>query len=191
MTIDEQDLRSLADKLRHLYVELDTTKYNPPPQRERVMKPRPGPSSPGNWLAMALDRDMTADLFEMVRDAANYCDPTAVIHHQGKWLCEWIRLKAFYIVEDFPAADDLADLMRDQVRRLDKRLHPEGEEVEVNADPYLTARSIQRALACRGHACPEGTVRRWASEGEVETRRVDGRTLYRLRDVQERISLLR
>ena len=188
--VDEQDLRDLADELRHLYRELDALKYAPPAPREtRVMKPRPGPSAPGNWFAMALDRDMTADLFEMVRDAANHVDPTAVVEHRGVWLCEWIKLKSFYIAADFPAALELHELMVDQARRLNKRLHPPETTPPPNADPYLTAGSIQRTLTARGLECPEGTIRRWASEGNVTTRkRDDGRTLYRLRDVQQRLT---
>ena len=183
--VDEQDLRDLADELRGLYRELDELKYQPPAPREtRVMKPRPGPSAPGNWFAMALDRDMTADLFEMVRDAANHVDPTAVIHHHGQWLCEWIRLKSFYIAADFPAALELHELMSDQARRLNRRLHPPETTPPPNADPYLTVDSAQRALANRGLECPAATIRTWAARGHVDTKtRKDGRRAYRLHDI--------
>lgn len=163
--VDEQDLRDLADELRHLYRELDALKYAPPAPREaRVMKPRPGPSTPGNWLAMALDRDMTADLFEMVRDAANHVDPTAVIHHHGQWLCEWIKLKSFYIAADFPAALELHELMTDQARRLNKRLHPPGtDQVANRPEPRQYAPAICQRLAGMGHRVTPDTLRAWAS----------------------------
>lgn len=190
MTVDEWAIRDTARDLAGLYRELDEAKYAPPAPREtRVMKPRPGPSSPGNWFAMCLDADLTVDLAEMVRDAANHIEPATIVRLDGAWLCEWIRLKAFYICEDFPAAVELHDLMQDQARRLNRRLHPPGSDTPANLDPYLTAGSIQRTLTARGLECPEGTIRRWASEGHVTTRkRDDGRTLYRLRDVQTRLT---
>ena len=184
--VDEQDLRDLADELRGLYRELDELKYQPPAPREtRVMKPRPGPSAPGNWFAMALDRDMTADLFEMVRDAANHIDPTAVIHHQGQWLCEWIKLKSFYIAFDFPAALELHELMVDQARRLNKRLHPpEPDQVANRPEPRHVSGIIIDRMAKLGHTITREQLRKWAERGHITSRlRHDGRATYLLSEV--------
>ena len=183
MTVDEQDLRDLADELRHLYRELDALKYAPPAPREtRVMKPRPGPSAPGNWFAMALDRDMTADLFEMVRDAANHVDPTAVIHHHGQWLCEWIKLKSFYIAADFPAALELHELMADQARRLNRRLHP-PEPTPVQVERHVDIETIVRNLNARGHTVTPRQARDVAVYQEFNIiKYTDGRNGYLLSD---------
>lgn len=189
MTVDEWAIRDTARDLANLYRELDAQKYAPPAPREtRVMKPRPGPSSPGNWFAMCLDADLVDHLVEMVCDARNHIEPAYTVGRDGAVLCDWIAWNAQPISElDFAA--DLHDLMQDQARRITKRLHPPGSDTPANPDPYLTAGSIQRTLTARGLECPEGTIRRWASEGHVTTRkRDDGRTLYRLRDVQTRLA---
>lgn len=189
MTVDEWAIRDTARDLANLYRELDHAKYRPMQSRgERVMKPRPGPRVPGNWFMIALDADLIDHLVEMVCDARNHIEPGYVVGRDGRVLCEWVAWNANAISElDFAA--DLHDLMHDQARRLTKRLHPPGSDTPANPDPYLTAGSIQRTLTARGLECPEGTIRRWASEGHVTTRkRDDGRTLYRLRDVQTRLA---
>ena len=191
--VDEQDLRDLADELRGLYRELDELKYQPPAPREtRVMKPRPGPSAPGNWFAMALDRDMTADLFEMVRDAANHVDPTAVIHHQGQWLCEWIKLKSFYIASDFPAALELHELMSDQARRLNRRLHPPEASAAVRAAVKTMERKVSAAeaaslaSAATGITIDRKQVTYWGRSGRISVHlKLDGTATYYLDDVIE------
>src|SRR5699024_1356943 len=76
---------------------------------------------------------------------------TAVIHHQGQWLCEWIKLKSFYIAEDFPAAMELHDLMHDQARRLNRRLHPPETTPVVAPEKHIDIEAIVRNLTQRGH----------------------------------------
>ncbi|MCS5479812.1 hypothetical protein NYP18_09080 [Corynebacterium sp. YIM 101645] len=185
---DEQELRELADTLHGLYEALDAAKFAQAPQTERVMRPRPGPRTPGNWLMISLDAHHTGMLFEMCRDAANYVAPQTILHHQGRKLCEWIKWHSHYIATDFPAADDLADLMRDQVRTLDRRLAPKDAGQVANEDPYLTADSIQRNLTAKGLECPEATIRSWAARGHVSTKtRRDGHRAYRLGDIIRRL----
>ena len=165
MTVDEWALRDAARDLATLYRELDAQKYAPPSPREtRVMKPRPGPSTPGNWFAMCLDADLTVDLAEMVRDAANHIEPATIVRLDGAWLCEWIRLKAYYIASDFPAALELHELMTDQARRITRHLPAESDD---QPDAFLSMRSLQSALRARSLECPESTVRSWAHRHQI------------------------
>lgn len=193
MTVDEWAIRDTARDLADLYRELDAQKYAPPAPREtRVMKPRPGPSSPGNWFAMCLDADLTVDLAEMVRDAANYIEPATIVRLDGTWLCEWIRLKAFYICEDFPAAVELHDLMQDQTRRLTKRLHPPETSAAVRAAVKTMERKVSAAEAASLASAATGiTVDRkqvtyWGRSGRISVHlKPDGTATYNLEAVIE------
>ena len=189
MTVDEFDLRRVARDLEHAYRELNAAKHTrPQPKGERIMRARPGPQAPGNLLIISLDRDLVSRLHQYVRDAANHVDPTKIITWDGADLCRWIAWHASAIAElDF--ATDMLDEMVDQARKINRRLHPAGIQATANSDPYLTADSIQRTLTARGLECPEGTIRRWASEGDVATKtRRDGRRAYRLGDIIQRLT---
>ena len=164
MTVDEWAIRDTARDLANLYRELDAQKYAPPAPREtRVMKPRPGPSSPGNWFAMCLDADMVDHLVEMVCDARNHIEPAYTVGRDGAVLCDWIAWNAQPISElDFAA--DLHDLMVDQARRLARHLPAESDD---QRDAFLSMRSLQSALRARSLECPEATVRSWAHRHQI------------------------
>src|SRR5690606_3067275 len=50
----EFEIRKVAQELKKLYEDMDSRKYEPEkPKEVRVMRPAPGPRSPGSWLWMA------------------------------------------------------------------------------------------------------------------------------------------
>lgn len=190
MSLDlEQEIRDQARDLAHLYRQLSTAIRTPPPPREiRVMAAKPGPREPGNLTLISLDRDLVSRLHEYTRDCCNHLDPSRIITWDGAELCGWIAFNA-QGVSELAFAPDLLEELQHQAHTLNRRLHPPETTPPPNTDPYLTADSIQRALTTRGLDCPEGTIRRWASEGHVATKtRRDGRRAYRLGDIIQRLT---
>lgn len=192
MTADDLEwaIRDTAKDLGNLFTQLDTAKHDTPaPRGERVMKPRPGPSMPGNWFLISLDADYTSRLFEMMRECREHIDPTITLDHHGPRLCETIAFHANAIAT-LPVAPDFLEELRDQAKKLNRRLNPPEVGNVANTDPYLTMDSLQRTLAKRGHDIPEGTIWRWKSQGLVKakTRRDNGKTAYSLADVIEQVT---
>lgn len=190
MTDDlEWSIRAAGKDLAGLFTQLDAAKYDAiAPKGERVMRPRPGPRTPGNWFAVALDADLVDRIVEYVVDARNRIAPAYTVGRDGAVLCEWIAFNANAIAElDF--APDLLEELHTQAANLNRRLNPPDAGTVANQDPYLTADSIQRSLTSKGLACPEGTIRYWVSEGRVDTKtRRDGRRAYRLADIISQLS---
>lgn len=126
-TIDQWELADLVKELGGFYRQLDAREHEKMqvPRGERVMNPTHGPREPGAGWAISLDAQLTADLFEMTRDAINYTDRSAILlARNGTRLCSTIRTNAMEIAEPFPAVDDLADLMRHQIEQLQRKLTP-------------------------------------------------------------------
>ncbi|MHC9949021.1 hypothetical protein ACQX22_01630 [Corynebacterium diphtheriae] len=70
MTTDEHQLRALVRSLADLYQELEELKYSrPKPPEVRVMKPRPGPFSPRNWLYVSCWFEQSTNLREVAFNA--------------------------------------------------------------------------------------------------------------------------
>lgn len=201
--VDQWDLQDTGRALSWLFQLLEARKYEPPPPPEvKVMAPAFGPGDPLDLdlfsaedclLEERWDDRIPGGLRVMVMDAAEHIGKHPLSKKEvkkghratGAQLAAFVSDHASDIVEKYPEVDALAELMEAQARWLAFNLNPPQ---EAPKDPYLTAPSIQRALTARGLECPEGTIRRWASEGHVATRkRADGRTLYRLQDVQTRL----
>lgn len=72
------------------------------------------------------ERDVPGGLMLMVQDAAFYTDaPYTVFRQNGEELCEFVRQHAYEIAENFPAAQELLELLHTQAawitRQLDSR----------------------------------------------------------------------
>lgn len=186
MTTDEMDLRDTARGLARLYGMLEDVKHSSPPPREvRVMAATPGPRSPTrdgilDWEAHLIEEKPDVDarghqlppeevipggLRTMVIDAAQHIGniPSGIEVAGGVPLCRFVADHAGSIACAFPAADDLLELMEGQARWLSWKIGPSG----PTPIRFLTLPSIRRALATRGITVPDGTIRRWASEGTV------------------------
>lgn len=208
--VDQWELASNARALQRAFAELHHLKMGVThaPQQERIMASTPGPRTPSGDgdnalnIEMELLRDTTDDdipggLFNMTRDALNHTGKrTIILTRNGIRCAANIFSAAMEIAENFPEADALNDLLIAQedylgayIAKNRERIHGQQQHV-ANEDPYLTAGSIQRSLATRDLTCPEGTIRRWASEGKVKTRAMGkGRTTYRLADVLAALDL--
>lgn len=207
MTPDDADLRDTARALAWLYRLLNDRKFAPPPPRdERTMRPTPGPADPVPlWLVDAEDRLLEerreedengyplphgqiipGGLRTMVLDAAEHIN-THPKQRDGASLCDFVGWNSHLICEDFPAATDLLDLMKQQANWLAARLTPSQQAPDVQ-DPFLTMGSLLKTLTNRGLECPAGTVRRWASEGHVAVSlRDDRRRTYSVADVIQQL----
>lgn len=181
--VDQWELAALAKDLLDLYTELNARKHDKAqaPRGERVMKPSPGPITPGASWAISLDVEMTDQLFEMTRDAINYTSRrTVVLSRHSARLCAIIRTNAMEIVENFPAANDLADLMRDQVAELKRKLQPKQQATRA-PEKYVDVETITRNLKARGHTVTNRQARDVATYNQFDVGKfTDGRNGYKL-----------
>lgn len=189
----------------------------PPPSDGRPMQQTFGPGAPAPvWTLDAEDRLLEerqeldefgrdlpqgkiipGGLRNLVVDAAAHVGepvrhPADEVKLKGQKLravemCDFTARRAQQICMDFPVAEDLLALMQEQARWLAARLTP-SQTAPDSGDTFLTMGSAQRSLAAKGLSCPEGTIRRWASEGLVATSvRDDRRRTYRLADVLDQL----
>lgn len=187
MTADQWELADLAKNLYHLYRELDRHKQEKAqaPRGERVLKPAPGPRDPGNGWAISLEAELSADLFEMTRDALNHTSRrTHILSQHGYRCCAVIRTNSMEIVEQFPAVEDLEELMHDQVKTLIHELQPKDIDQVINRpEPRQRAEVILQRLARMGHSISPTTLRTWASKGHITTELRDNRGTYLMTEV--------
>lgn len=186
--VDEFLLRDLARELKNYYHQLDQMKHTrPAPPEVRVMKPAPGPQTPGNWLYVATYIDQSQRLREVAKDALNSvgihirdADNTAVR------LCELLAFHAQAIAA-LDWADDLADELATQARIINRRCNPpETRALAGRPEPRHGAEYIARQLRARGHNITADTIRGWARHGHI-TREVmpNGRGGYLITEALE------
>lgn len=195
MTTDEHDLRDTARSLAWLYRLLHQHKYTTPPPREvRTMRATPGPRDPvATWIVNAEDclleernddGEIPGGLRVMVHDAASTIEekiPREGERPTGAELCDFVAWHANLIATDFPAVDDLAELMEQQTRWLGRKLTPpSADEVAKRTEPYQLAEVIIQRLASRGVTVTREQLRQWVSRGYITSKiGVDGRARYR------------
>ena len=121
MTVHEQDIRDTARNLQGLYRELHAHKWTKQVREVRTMKVAPGPQAPTPGWITSLDDELTRALQPLVAECAGHIDRTVSIWPHGATMCEWVALKANYIV-DLGVADALLEEMYDQVAIIKKRL---------------------------------------------------------------------
>lgn len=207
-------LATTAKRLAHTYATLAELKWAPErPANVKVMRSQDGPCSPSpdNDRAFNLEYELereTADervpggLRAMARDALSYttarrhthtghgyCDD----HVTGGILCAHIARHAAEIVECFPAADELAELLDAQERYLARRVHDhQGETLKpLPADTMATGFGTAADLAplvsaAVGKSFTREQIRFWGRSGRVTPyTTADGTTHYRLGDLIE------
>ncbi|MHC2848836.1 hypothetical protein ACUXOC_000258 [Corynebacterium mucifaciens] len=202
--------RNLADS----YATLAELKWAPEcPPSVKVMRSQDGPRSPSpdNDRALNLeyelerettDEQVPGGLRAMARDALSYttaprhtrrrrgyCDD----HVTGGILCAHIARHAAEIVERFPAADELAELLDAQERYLARRIHNHRGKTmtPIPADTMATGFGTAADLAplvsaAVGRSFTRDQIRYWGRSGRVTPyTTADGTTHYRLGDLIE------
>lgn len=191
MTNHETRLRSLAKDLAEAYAQLDdikTARAQPP--EVRVMAPRPGPQTPGDWLAIATSIDCEQRLREVAFDALGSIgvklrDGDA----KARRLCTLIAFYA-YDISKLDWVDAIIDELETQLATIHKRTEGAHLQKLANGVEYRqTARSICVRLRGYGYSTTPETLRKWAERGKISrTQRADGKGLYLLTEVMRLIS---
>lgn len=206
------DLAQTARRLANTYATLAELKWAPErPPSVKVMRSQDGPRSPSPDndrafnLEYELQRETTDErvpggLRAMARDALSYT--TASRHtrrHHGYcddhvtpgMLCAHIARHAAEIVECFPAADELAELLDAQDRYLARRIHDHRGETltplpaDTMATGFGTAADLAPLVsAAVGRSFTRDQIRYWGRSGRVTPYVTsDGTTHYRLGDL--------
>lgn len=168
-TVDEHELRELAQELVRLFTQLEELKWTNGRQPEvRVMKPAPGSQPPGNWFYSATGLDQERNLREVAFNALG--DTNVKIRDDetsGIALCRKLAFHAQPISELDWASDLMDDLMK-IAGVLRKRCQPATiTEVADAPERRLGAEAIARQLRARRHHVTADMVRGWARAGYI------------------------
>lgn len=134
--VDQWTLQATAETCANLHREHQQrlAEKKQAVKTELVMKPHYGPRDVLDVTNLsdqdelieerrADKREVPGGLFNMVQDAAFYTSkPLTVFPKDGHILCSFVRAHAYEIAENYPAADDLHDLLTQQVAWLTKHL---------------------------------------------------------------------
>ncbi len=171
MSVDEQQFRDTARHLGRLYEQLHELKHaRPKPPEVRVMKPAPGPQSPGNWLYVATYIDQEQRLREVAFNA--FGDIGVSIRDADAAAPRLCQLLAFHAqaASELTWANDLMDELLNQVRIIDKRCNPpQLVAIAKQPEPRRGAEHIARQLRARGIPTTADTIRGWGKAGRITT----------------------
>lgn len=197
---DPFELKRAAIRLRDRYRALNDIKMTPPrPPVARKTKLAFGPQSPnpdGDWafniehlLVNECDddnpnREAPSGLFNMVVDAQRYIHNRTIQTKDGYRLANFIALHHGAIAHQFPAADDLLELIIEQTayltRHIDKRVGTSHPRPEARHNSTV----ICALLAQQGIDVTPELLRKWAERGKITTKKDDGgRNTYLLSEL--------
>ena len=169
MSIDEQQFRTTARRLGQLYEQLHELKHSrPKPPEVRVMKPSPGPQSPGNWLYVSTYIDQEQRLREVAFNAL--ADIGVRIKDTDTTAPRLCTLLAFHAqaASELDWATDLHDELTNQIRIIDRRCNPpQPNIIAKQPEPRHGAEHIARQLRARGIPTTADTIRGWARSGHI------------------------
>lgn len=208
MTVTEWDIRNQARRLADAYATLHELSQTPPrPIHVRTMKPmfRSQPPTADNDHGLNLEIELMRDtpddtipggLRTMACDALSYTPATGYAHDAKPGiLCAHIAFHAHTIAADFPAADDLLELMEkqeDYIRRAINKRWGEPQKInrelaEVRPTGYGTAADIaQLVSAILGRTITRKQVTYFGRSGRItEHLKPDGTSVYELGEVVE------
>lgn len=200
-TVDE--LRHRAKNLANAYDNLAEFKWTPARQvPARKMRPVFGPRSPepDNDWALTIEHELmreTTDeripggLRTIACDALGYTTANRAYLDETRpaMLCAYIYRHAAAIVDQFPAADDLAELLAEQLDYLTRQLgqrYGEAAPTTMSADTMATGYGTAADLAplvtaATGRPTTREDIRYWGRSGRLTTyTQPDGTTQYRL-----------
>lgn len=189
--MDEHQLRHIARELESEYHRLNDLKHtHPNPPEVRVMKPTPGPKSPGNWLYISLALDQETKLREVILNA--FHDAHIKIpgdNLNATHLCHLTARHAHHLAE-LDWADDLAQELEDQASTIHRRTTPRTTPTDLyrraKSDPQLltAAHAARAATAITGHLINRKQVTYWGNAGKVPTYYDNqGHACYQLKDI--------
>lgn len=213
-----EELHALARDLANAYNQLAQLKFTPPrhPQA-RKMAPTFGPMSPepdNDWalnlehelMRETTDEHIPGGLRAMAYDALSYT--LAPPHATNKCkvgylddectpgiLCAHIATRAHEIVEHFPAAEELTELIASQLayltRQINQRAGTRSKLTTMPADTlatgYGTAADLAPlATAATGKPITRENIRSWGRNGHItQYTNHDGTTAYNVNQVVE------
>lgn len=169
--VDEQQLRHLARHLANLYQELNSLKYSrPTPPEARVMKPTPGPQSPGNWLYVSCWLEQSVRLREVAFNALGDVQVKIRDNETGPIdLCTKLAFHA-QAISELEWASDLVDELEHQAKVIGRHCRPRtAREVADAEEPRHGAEHIARQLRARGIPTTADTIRGWGKAGRITT----------------------
>lgn len=211
-----EELHALARDLANAYNQLAELKFTPPRQPQaRKMAPTFGPMSPepdNDWalnlehelMRETTDEHVPGGLRAMAYDALGYtlapphARPDCRVGYLDDdctpgILCAHIARRAHEITTNFPAAEDLTELMANQLAYLTKHInqrHGTGKKLttmpaDTLATGYGTAADLAPLVsAAVGRAFTREQIRYWGRSGRVTPyTTADGTTHYRLGDL--------
>ena len=187
--VDEQQLRHLARHLANLYQELNSLKYSrPTPPEARVMKPTPGPQSPGNWLYVSCWLEQSVRLREVAFNALGDVQVKIRDNETGPIdLCTKLAFHA-QAISELDWASDLVDELEHQTKVISRHCRPHDAPAVADDDGevWLTARTITYKLREQGYRVTPGLLRKWAERGRLQFRKNRfGKNLYLISEVLE------
>lgn len=211
-----EELHALARNLANAYNQLAQLKFTPPkPTNVRVMRSQDGPMSPSpdNDWALNLEHELmreTTDehipggLRTIAYDALGYtlAPPHATRTCRVGYLdddctpgilCAHIARRAHEITTNFPAAEDLTELLANQLayltRQIEHRTGATSKLTPIPADTMATGFGTAADLAplvsaAVGKSFTREQIRFWGRSGRVTPyTTADGTTHYRLGDL--------
>lgn len=171
MSVDEQQFRDTARHLGRLYEQLHELKHaRPKPPEVRVMRPAPGPQSPGNWLYVATYIDQEQKLREVAFNA--FHDIGVRIKDNDAAAPRLCALLAFHAqaASELNWATDLHDELTNQIRIIDRRCNPpQTTIIAKQPEPRYGAEHTARQLRARGIPTTADTIRGWGKAGRITT----------------------
>ncbi|MCT1411666.1 hypothetical protein [Corynebacterium sanguinis] len=196
----EFDLRDAAKTLAAAYKELRAYKHTQlRTEKLRPMKPAFGPGTPAldhDWsfnIEHLLTHPRTDDdreqeapvgLHEMVVDAQRHIHNRTIQTCDGYRLANFVAQHAWEIAEQFPAADDLLDLMQAQERYIGREIQRRYPPTEGGRpEPRHNSTVVCAIMGQHGHAITPALLRKWAERGKISSTQQDGRNQYLISEV--------
>lgn len=177
MTVDESAFRALCKDLEASYMRLGQLRdARPrPPEVRSALRPAPGPSAPGNGVAIYTLIDCETRLREVAFDALG--DLGVKLKDGDARAFRLCSLMAFhaYDISRLEWAADLMDELRDQDRKLTKaieRIEPQ-DTGQPRPERRQTARSICHRLTTQGYDVSPDLIRKWAERGRISRKTMD------------------
>lgn len=196
---DPFELKRAAEQLRHQYLALNELKMTPPRSpAARKMKPTFGPQScapDGDWALnielLLVDEgddddpnyEAPSGLFNMVVDAQRYIHNRTIQTKDGRRLASFVALHSGAIANQFPAADDLLELVIEQTAYIARQIEKRVGSSPPRAEARHNSTVICALLAQQGVSVTPDLLRKWAERGKLTVDHRDGRNGYLLSEV--------
>lgn len=193
MPVDEFQLRDLARELAGHYTELHELKdTHPTPPEVRVMKPAPGPQTPGNWLWINRYVEMEQNLRELCLNAFG-TDGIGIHIDEADFtaprLCRLIAWHAQPLSELNWEADLMQEL-EDQARTINRWTNPPEVPRALirqakSSEQLLTASHAAKvASAATGKRVDRKQITYWGNAGHITTHYDNqGKSCYKLGEI--------